>query len=132
MTKEDIGHLFELLEIYFPNSRKTHDKVLKNAWLLLLEPFAPETVKTALVEQLQSNRNFPDPQAVAVRCREKVPKDMPLVDQCVHSELKSIAWQTEWHKTLKEKGLPTMRDALAQGMTLNQWRRLLEEAGAWE
>lgn len=68
MTKDDINGLFELLRIYFPNAGKTADNRLKAAWLLVLEPYEPQDVKRAVVEQLRSSPHFPDPQSIAVRC----------------------------------------------------------------
>lgn len=68
MTRNDIENLFALLQIYFPNSGKPKDKRLKSAWLLVLEPFSPEAVKTALAEHLRESTFFPDPQAIATRC----------------------------------------------------------------
>ncbi len=71
MTKADIDNLFLLLEIYFPNSHKPKDKKLKNAWALVLEPYTPEDVRTALVEHLRTSTFFPDPQTIAVKCNGK-------------------------------------------------------------
>ena len=78
MVREDIERLFELLKIYFPNSRKTGDKQLQSAWLRLLEPYSPETVQKAVTDALRGNVNFPDPQKIAVLCEtaEPAPKEL--------------------------------------------------------
>lgn len=68
MTKSDIDNLFALLEIYFPNSQKTRNRQIKSAWALVLEPYDPKSVKSALVEHLRESKFFPDPQAIAVKC----------------------------------------------------------------
>ena len=42
------------------------------------------------------------------------------------------AWQEEWHQELRERGLPTLREAAARGMSPREWNALLLEAGVWE
>ena len=41
-------------------------------------------------------------------------------------------WQAEWHQELRERGLPTLREAAARGMRPGEWNALLREADMWE
>lgn len=139
MTRTDIDNLFELLKIYFPNTPKANSMTLKNAWYLLLEPYSPEAVKSALVERLRENRNFPDAQAVAVKCAPCVParpkapvnRHAPPTPSEERSMEKLREWQAQWHKELKEMGLPTFKEALADGMAPGEWSRMLVAAGVF-
>ena len=42
------------------------------------------------------------------------------------------AWQQEWHQELRERGLPSLREAVEQGMSVAQWNAMLKEAGVWD
>lgn len=135
MTAKDVDGLFQLLEIYFPNSPKVKSKTLKSAWLLVLEPFPPEAVKRALAEQLRESRFFPDPQAVAVRC--KLP---PRTEQPAHTdstqgdyskELNAMMtrlgpWYEAYKKALHDHGLPTAVEAKLSGISVLDWREMVK------
>lgn len=128
MNREDIDNLFRLLELYFPNSPKIHNKQLRMAWLLLLEPYPPEVVKRALAERLRENKNFPDPQAIAVKCGAVFHIPEETQSRCVtlsHADQRcraeSFAWQEDWHRELHERGLLSLREAMEAGMSVGQW-----------
>lgn len=140
LTKEDVDNLFELLKLYFPNTQKVHSRVLKNAWHLLLEPYGPNDVKEALTAQLRENRNFPDAQAIAVKCsafavstpETNAARCAPPTPAELKSHEKLISWQEQWHEELRQLGLPTLREALERGTSPRDWRLQLEGAGAWQ
>ena len=136
MTIVDVENLFQLLKIYFPANQKVHSKKLQSAWHLLLEPYEPEVVKAALTDQLRENKNFPDAQAIATRCgggREARRQPSTPLGAAEKRSLETLkSWQREWHQELHDKGLPTMREALESGLTLGQWRNMLELGGAWQ
>lgn len=43
----------------------------------------------------------------------------------------SLKWQKQWNQELKERGLPTLREAVAAGMSVAEWRSVLDGAGVW-
>ena len=45
---------------------------------------------------------------------------------------RSLAWQEDWHRELHEMGLPTLREAIASGMSLAEWHTALNDAGVWK
>ncbi len=73
MTRKNVDNLFELLRIYFPHAKRIDDKKLRSAWLLLLAPYSPGTVREAVAEELRRSVNFPDAQKIAVRCQAVEP-----------------------------------------------------------
>lgn len=140
MVREDIDRLFDLLKIYFPNSRKTGDKQLQSAWLRLLEPYSPETVQKSVTDALRSNVNFPDPQKIAVLCEtaEPAPKELaaPVGYQRPYGD---TAWMTPYIRKMAanisredaeeihDAGLLTWGEAEKQGMSFRGWNREYRE-----
>lgn len=136
MTTKDVDGLFQLLEIYFPNSPKAKSKTLKSAWLLVLEPFPPEEVKRALAEQLRENRFFPDPQAVAVRCN--IPPQAKQQDSAAGTgtdyskELNAMMDRLgpryeKYEKALHDHGLPTAVEAKVRGIPVSKWCEMVKD-----
>lgn len=133
MTREDTEKLFELLAIYFPNNQKARSKTQISAWHLLLEPYATDTVRQAVVEQLRENVNFPDPQKIAVRCEYISPREKEIdfvSDKLNRSESVHLLLVEEYHqrlrKVLTDFGVP---DYDATGVSYVQWRKDAEAAG---
>ena len=68
MTREDTDRLFELLAIYRPGDPRAEDKLLRSAWALVLEPYAPEDVRAAVAEYFRACKYWPDVTDIASRC----------------------------------------------------------------
>lgn len=140
MVREDIDRLFDLLKIYFPNSRKTGDKQLQSAWLRLLEPYSPETVQKSVTDALRSNVNFPDPQKIAVLCEtaEPAPKELPPAGNPQRT-YKDTAWMAPYIRKMAADisredaeeihaaGLLTWGEAEKQGVSFREWNREYRE-----
>lgn len=140
MVREDIERLFDLLKIYFPNSRKTGDKQLQSAWLRLLEPYSTETVQKAVTDALRGNVNFPDPQKIAVLCEaaEPAPKELaaPVDYQRRYGD---TAWMAPYIRKMaanisredaeeiRAAGLLTWGEAEKQGISFRDWNRKYRE-----
>ena len=134
MTREDTDRLFELIAVFRPADPKLKNRTLRAAWALVLEPYEVNDVRAAVADYFRTNKYFPDVTDISSRCRQpekpvrtwtpggKERKDMD----------KTFAWAEEWHRELKRKGLPTLRDAIAQGKTPGEWALELERAGVWE
>lgn len=133
MTRDDTEKLFELLAIYFPNNQKARSKTQISAWHLLLEPYATDTVRQAVVEQLRENVNFPDPQKIAVRCEYISPREKKIdfvSDKLKRSESVRLRLVEEYHQRLR-KGLTDcgVPDYDGAGVPYAKWRKEAEEAG---
>lgn len=136
MTREDIERLFDLLKIYFPNSKKTGDKKLQSAWLRLLEPYSPETVQKAITDTLRGNVNFPDPQKIAVLCETVEPAPKELASTVDHQRtygdkvwmaphIRKLAAEVtdEQADDIHDAGLMTWREAESAGVSFAEWTR---------
>lgn len=140
MDRTDIERLFNLLRIYFPNSRKTGDEKLKSAWLRLLEPYSSEVVQKAVTDALRGNVNFPDPQKIAVLCEaaEPAPKELPPAGN-PQRPYRDTAWMAPYIRQMAAKitredaeeihaaGLLTWGEAEAKGMPFRDWNRAYRE-----
>lgn len=140
MDRKDVERLFDLLKIYFPNSRKTGDEKLKSAWLRLLEPYSPEVVQKAVTDALRGNVNFPDPQKIAVLCEaaEPAPKELPPAGN-PQRPYGDTAWMAPYIRKMAAKitdedaeeihaaGLPTWGEAERRGVSFRDWNRKYRE-----
>lgn len=91
-----------------------------------------------MVQRARENRFFPDPSELAAYLppiRDKgAEKNAPdgLLEAMEKKRKELDDWQEEWHQELRERGLPTLREAAARGMSPGEWNTLLREAGVWE
>lgn len=68
MTMDDVNDLFCLLEIYRPGDKHIGDRKLRSAWLLVLEPFSRDEVRTAVADYFRECKFWPDVSDIAMRC----------------------------------------------------------------
>ena len=131
MRKDDVDRLFDLLAIYFPGDNRLKDKLLRNAWLLVLEPFEPDDVKQAISSHLRECRFFPRVQEVAVRCHlpalpPAAAEEIPQLGKRDQLHLAHVqAYQKAIQTVLWEKGLPPKP---VDG-DVAEWHRAVEAAG---
>lgn len=128
MTLEDTKNLFEqLLSKYFQNHPKLKDPAQVEVYHDLLEPYSPPTVKTAVLQCLREKRFFPDAAEVAVQCsRLEAPQD-----RAVRQDTDWLLrwWETEQLPKHRAAAVPTLAEALDQGMTVAEYNQLCKEAG---
>lgn len=144
MTKDDIGALFELLDIYFPGHPRMSAKGLRSAWLAVLEPYKREDVKAAVMAFLREKPGFPSPQEIAIKCPQPVAEtgNAHAIPQPIGSmDIRAKGAQDRFHARWKKEqdrliplrhaaGLPaTWPEAQAGGMTSREWWNALEAAG---
>lgn len=60
MTQEDMTKLWELLKCCRRGDKAANDKRVKAAWLLVLEPYDYQDVKTAVIAHFRESKFFPD------------------------------------------------------------------------
>lgn len=144
MTKDDIGALFELLEIYFPGHPRMSAKGLKAAWFAVLEPYKREDVKAAVMAFLRDTPGFPTPQEIAIRCPKPVvetgnahaiPQPVgPMDVRAKEAQDRLFARMRKERERLtplrRAAGIPaTWPEAQAAGMTATEWWNACEAAG---
>ena len=134
MTKEDVCRTFDLLEQIYQGKKKPRDNVTLAIWAEILKPWSYAQVRSAVVQRARENRFFPDPSELAAYLppiRDKgAEKNAP--DGLLEAMEELDDWQAEWHQELRERGLPTLREAAARGMSPGEWNALLREADMWE
>ena len=140
MTRQDVCRLFDLLEQLYQGKKKPRDAVTLAIWAEVLKPWSYEQVRGAVVQRARENRFFPDPSELAAYLPD-IKREEQGVGQGLPEELSATlakrqneleAWQQEWHQELRERGLPSLREALGQGMSIAQWNAMLKEAGVWD
>lgn len=140
MQIEDIQALFSYLRVLHPNCPP--DKVPKltrtraQEWIAAAEGYSRDQLFQAAREHAQSCRFWPDLSEILARLPplaqgEKL-RYAPPGPLEAESMARLRAWQEEWHQELRERGLPTLREAAARGMSPKEWNALLLEAGVWE
>ena len=61
MEKQDTQRLFNLIETIYPNAKQQpRTPADLEAWTLVLEPWAYEDVKKAVIVRARENRFYPD------------------------------------------------------------------------
>ena len=138
LTKEDVCRTFDLLEQIYQGKKKPRDNVTLAIWAEILKPWSYAQVRSAVVQRARENRFFPAPSELAAYLppiRDKgAEKNAPdgLLEAMEKKRKELDDWQEEWHQELRERGLPTLREAAARGMSPGEWNALLREAGVWE
>lgn len=140
MNRQDVCRLFDLLEQLYQGKKKPRDKVTLAIWAEVLKPWSYEQVRSAVVQRARENRYFPDPSELAAYLpsvelgEQRAGQDFPpeLATTLVKRQKELENWQQEWHQELRERGLPSLREAVEQGMSVAQWNALLKEAGVWD
>lgn len=134
MTGQDIDKLFELLAIFRPGDKHLLDRTLRNAWLLILKPYAPDDVREAVAEYFRHNKYWPDVTDIATLCPE-IPKASSVpqtaeVDRRWRKQRERLDRYEDLKRRRREAGLPeTFWDAKDAGMSLEEYDRLTEAAG---
>ena len=130
MNAKEMNDIWRLIGTYRKGDKRLSDDSLLKAWYAAMRIYDANDVRNAVIEHFRTSSFFPDVSEITsklprtvVRERENLPNQgfTPVPDN----------WHEEWYKRLAEKGLPTLADALEQGMTLTQWKNKLDEANAW-
>lgn len=130
MLRQDVPKLFDLLEQLY-QKKKPRDEVTIAIWAEVLKPWSYEQVRAAVIERARKNCYFPNPSEIA----EYLPKRNFYYIAERSRKKEAEQWQKEfeqWHEELKQRGLPTLEEALETGMTSSEWVAVLKEAGAWD
>ncbi len=139
MNRQDVNKLFDLLEQLYQGKKKPRDEVTVAIWAEVLKPWSYEQVRDAVIRRSRENRFTPDPsELTAYLPKPDIYRELAAgrnaapgpAEQRNMAELK--LWQQEWHRELREKGLPNLHEALAAGMSPGEWGKRLAAAGAFE
>lgn len=135
MTKKEMNKVWQLIGTYRKGDQRLSDQQLLRAWYMALAPYRFEDVENAVTAYFRKNNFWPNVSEIV--------KELPLVSEAERrryapptpsegrSMEKLLEWQAQWHKELKEMGLPTLKEALADGMAPGEWSRMLVAAGVF-
>lgn len=132
MEKKDTQRLFNLIETIYPNARQQpRTPADLEAWTLVLEPWAYEDVKQAVIARARENRFYPDVyELAALLPKPKTPKaeENPMPEPSDAYLEKFYAKSEALHERWKDAGLPTPSEAKKQGMTYADWETMAKGA----
>ena len=121
MEKQDTQRLFNLIETLYPSSKqKPRTPADLEAWTLVLEPWAYEDAKQAVILRARENRFPPDAsELVPYLPKPEAPKakEAPMPEPSDAYLEKFYAKAGEQHERWHEAGIPTPSVAKIQGMT---------------
>ena len=132
MEKKDIQRLFNLIETIYPNARQQpRTPADLEAWTLVLEPWAYEDVKQAVIVRARENRFYPDVyELAALLPKPETPKaEEPPMPEPSDAYLEKFYAKCEpLHERWKAVGIPTPSEAKKQGMTYAGWEAMAKGA----
>ena len=133
MEKKDTQRLFNLIETIYPNARQQpRTPADLEAWTLVLEPWAYEDVKQAVISRARENRFYPDVyELAALLPKPETPKakEAPMPEPSDAYLEKFYAKCKALHERWKAAGIPTPSEAKKQGMTYAGWESIAKGAG---
>lgn len=133
MEKKDTQRLFNLIETIYPNARQQpRTPADLEAWTLVLEPWAYEDVKQAVIVRARENRFYPDVyELAALLPKPETPKaeETPMPEPSDAYLEKFYAKCEALHERWKAAGVPTPSEAKKRGMTYAGWEAMAKGAG---
>lgn len=130
---KDIQKLFIHLREVHPNCPP--DKIprlttgLAKMWGKTFAGYSYQQVEDAADRRAAENRFWPDASEIKAYL-PKLPERVVSGRELDASMLEAVKWIadvcTDYHRRLKEAGLPTLAEARAQGMTCAEWAELTE------
>lgn len=136
MTGQDVDKLFELLAIFRPKDKHLEDQALRNAWLFVLKPYAPEDVREAVAQYFRESSFWPDVTDIAKRCPKVIPESTreeapPDTGRHWKRQLELAEHYGNLRCKRREAGLPETWWAAkeAGGWTLEEYDKAVEDAG---
>ena len=133
MEKKDTQRLFNLIETIYPNARQQpRTPADLEAWTLVLEPWAYEDVKQAVIVRARENRFYPDVyELAALLPKPETPKakEAPMPEPSDAYLEKFYAKYEALHERWKAAGITTPSEAKRKGLTYAQWSALADAGG---
>lgn len=131
MTKTEMNEAWRLIGTYRKGDQRLKDRQLLEAWYLALAPYRFEDVRDAIVARFRKNNYWPDPSEITKELPPIQKEDRRKYAPPTPSELRALersrAWQKAWHEELRLRGLPTMAQALEQGISLGVWADMVKD-----
>lgn len=133
MEKQDIKRLFNLIETLYPSSKQQpRTPADLEAWTLVLEPWAYEDAKQAVVLRARENRFPPDASELVPylpKPEARKAKEAPMPEPSDAYLEKFYVRAGEQRKRWHEAGIPTPSEAKKHGMTYAGWEKMAKGAG---
>lgn len=133
---KDIQRLFSYIKELHPHCPPDKVPKLTNAvaetWITALSGYSVDQLLKAASDHAATCRYWPS-LAEILRQLPPIPESEkrryatlgPCEMKCLEI---SLEWQKQWHQELKDRGLPTVRDAVGAGMSLAEWKSVLDDA----
>lgn len=133
MEKQDTKRLFNLIETLYPSSKQQpRTPADLEAWTLVLEPWAYEDAKQAVILRARENRFPPDAsELVPYLPKPETPKakEAPMPEPSDAYLEKFYVRAGEQRKRWHDAGILTPSEAKKQGMTYADWEKMAKGAG---
>lgn len=133
MEKQDTKRLFNLIETLYPSSKQQpRTPADLEAWTLVLEPWAYEDAKQAVVLRARENRFPPDASELVPylpKPEARKAKEAPMPEPSDAYLEKFYVRAGEQRKRWHDAGIPTPSEAKKQGMTYADWEKMAKGAG---
>lgn len=133
MEKQDIKRLFNLIETLYPSSKQQpRTPADLEAWTLVLEPWAYEDAKQAVILRARENRFPPDASELVPylpKPEARKAKEAPMPEPSDAYLEKFYVRAGEQRKRWHDAGIPTPSEAKKQGMTYADWEKMAKGAG---
>lgn len=138
LTKDDTRNLWKLLEIFRPGDKHLKNSQLLSAWALVLEPYKPEDVRSAVVQYFRTSSFWPDVTDIARLCPQPDAEERA-ADHSAKWTPKDIQRSAEWMDAALEMGELMRRDYISAGIphpaqarrmgwSAEEWNRRCREA----
>lgn len=139
MEIRDVQQLFSHIKQLHPNCPPEKRPVLTSsvarAWVRALAGYSREQLFEAAEAHAAVCRYWPSLNELLAQLPPLPPGERQRFAPPTPSQLRSAeqwhSWQADWHGELSARGLPTLGQALAGGLTVGAWLQMLEEAGLW-
>lgn len=133
MEKQDTKRLFNLIGTLYPSSKQQpRTPADLEAWTLVLEPWAYEDAKQAVVLRARENRFPPDASELVPylpKPEARKAKEAPMPEPSDAYLEKFYVRAGEQHERWHDAGIPTPSEAKKQGMTYADWEKMAKGAG---
>ncbi|MEA4932593.1 MAG: hypothetical protein VB071_03250 [Lawsonibacter sp.] len=134
MTAQEMNEIWKLIGSHRPGDKRLQDKQLLKSWYLSLKACEAADVQTAVAEHFRENHFWPDVSEIGKRCPQVFRREeraSTVRDNGGQTSQVLVERMEAWHRELREKGLPSLHEALEAGMSLSEWRAGLDAAGIW-
>lgn len=136
MNIKEMNDIWRLIGTYRKGDKRLGNESLLKAWYAAMKIYNADDVRNAVIEHFRTSSFFPDVSEITSKlpCATAKERDRfsDRIQTICETSPELVRWHERWCRKLSEKGIPTLSDALEQGMTFAQWSKIVDEADAWD